>query len=62
MKYLSFSLWGNNPIYNVGAIKNAELSKVLYYDWKMVVYHDNTVPNETLSKLKDLDITLINVT
>ena len=62
MKYLSFSLWGDNPMYNVGAIKNAELSKVLYYDWKMVVYHDNTVPNETLSKLKDLDITLINVT
>lgn len=25
MKYLSFSLWGNLPIYNVGAIRNAEL-------------------------------------
>ena len=26
-KIISFSLWGNNPKYCVGAIKNAELQK-----------------------------------
>ena len=26
-KVISFSLWGDNPIYNVGAIRNAELAK-----------------------------------
>jgi hypothetical protein len=33
MKYISFSLWGDKPIYNVGAIKNAELWKNIYPDW-----------------------------
>jgi hypothetical protein len=52
MKYLSFSLWGDKPIYNVGAIRNAELWKTIYSDWQMVVYYDNTVPKETIDKLK----------
>ena len=62
MKYLSFSLWGDKPIYNVGAIKNAELSKTIYPEWKMVVYYDNTVPNETINLLNELDVLTIDVT
>lgn len=62
MKYLSFSLWGDKPMYNVGAIKNAELSKTIYPDWKMVVYYDNTVPNETINSLNELDVLTIDVT
>jgi hypothetical protein len=61
MKYLSFSLWGDKPIYNVGAIRNAELWKGIYPEWKMVVYYDNSVPNETIEKLKDLDVLTIDV-
>jgi hypothetical protein len=52
MKYLSFSLWGDNPIYNVGAIRNSELWKQIYPDWQMVVYYDNTVPSNTIEQLK----------
>ena len=26
-KVISFSLWGDNPFYNVGAIRNVELAK-----------------------------------
>ena len=36
MKVLSFSLWGDNPKYTVGAIKNSELAKKynqLNYTW-----------------------------
>jgi len=29
-KVVSFSLWGDNPIYNIGAIRNAELAKEIY--------------------------------
>ena len=54
MNYVSFSLWGDQPIYNVGAIRNAELMKTIYSDWKMIVYYDNTVPSETIDKLKEL--------
>ena len=41
MKYVSFSLWGNDPFYNVGAIRNAELMPTIYPDWKMVLYYDS---------------------
>lgn len=56
MKYLSFSLWGDKPIYNIGAIRNAELWKEIYPDWQMVIFYDNTVPHETIEKLKSLDV------
>jgi hypothetical protein len=60
MKYLSFSLWGDNPIYNIGAIKNAELWKSIYPDWQMVVYYDSTVPNDIILKLNSLGVETIN--
>jgi len=62
MKYLSFSLWGDKPIYNVGAIRNAELWKTIYWDWQMVVYYDNTVPKETIDKLNELDVLTFDMT
>src|SRR5690606_21797065 len=61
-KYLSFSLWGNQPRYTVGAIRNAELARDIYSGWHMLVYHDNTVPAETLSHLQQMDIQLIEMT
>jgi protein O-GlcNAc transferase len=32
-KVISFSLWGNNPKYTVGAFKNAKLAQIIYPDW-----------------------------
>lgn len=61
MKYISFSLWGNNPLYNVGAVRNAELCKTIYPDWKMVVYYNNSVPSETIHKLSELDVITIDM-
>jgi len=62
MKYLSFSLWGDKPLYNVGTIRNAELWKTIYPDWQMIVYYDNSVPTETIDKLKELDVITIDMT
>ena len=56
MKYLSFSLWGSEPIYSIGAIKNAELWKELYPDWQMVVFYDNTVPYDIINSLKNMGV------
>lgn len=61
MKYLSFSLWGDKPIYNIGAIKNAELWKEIYPEWCMVVYYNNTVPKNIINSLKELDVKLIDM-
>jgi hypothetical protein len=38
MKVFSFSLFGNNPIYTIGTIKNVELINSLFPEWKIYVY------------------------
>jgi len=59
-KVISFSLWGNKPMYNIGAIKNAELAKVFYPDFECWFYiHEETVPSITIEELSKLDNTKI---
>ncbi len=43
MKIISFSLWGQNPKYLTGAIRNAVLVKQIYPDWVCRFYVDNKV-------------------
>ena len=62
IRYVSYSLWGNNPLYNVGIIKNAEQMKKIYPEWKMVVYYNDTVPKDTIDKLSELDVDCVNLT
>ena len=38
MKIISYSLWGNNPKYIVGAQKNIELAKEFFPDWRVRIY------------------------
>ena len=61
MKVLSFSLWGNNPKYTVGAIKNSELAKKFYPDWEMRVYYNDSVPNYVLEQLRSNNVNLIDI-
>jgi hypothetical protein len=59
-KVISFSLWGNKPMYTIGAIKNAELAKILYPDFECWFYiHEETVPNEIVEQLQTFDNTKI---
>jgi hypothetical protein len=58
-KVISFSLWGNLPIYCKGAIENVKLQKVLYPDWGCRFYIDESVPINIVSKLNDLGSELI---
>lgn len=53
MNYVSFSLWGDKPIYNVGIIRNSELVKYFYPNWRMIVFYDETVPTQTINKLEE---------
>jgi hypothetical protein len=43
-KIISFSLWGDNPKYTIGAIKNAELAQNIYPEWICRFYLGNDVP------------------
>lgn len=44
MKVISFSLWGNNPKYCVGAIRNAALADKIYPGWDVHIVMDALVP------------------
>jgi hypothetical protein len=52
MKIISFSLWGNDPKYNIGAIKNSELANIYYPDWICRFYVAQNTPKETIRILK----------
>jgi protein O-GlcNAc transferase len=54
MKFVSFSLYGRNPWYTVGAIKNARLAEKVYPGWICRFYHDSTVPDEILQALAQI--------
>jgi protein O-GlcNAc transferase len=59
-KVISFSLWGDNPTYNIGAIKNAELAKEVYPNFECWFYiHEESVLKETIEKLKEFSNTKI---
>jgi hypothetical protein len=61
-KIISFSLWGDNPVYNVGAIRNAELAKDVYPDWVCRYYYGTSTLESTIEKLKGFDnVELINM-
>jgi hypothetical protein len=57
---ITFSLWGNNPTYTIGAIKNAKLAQFYYPNFECWFYiHEETVPVEIINVLSKLDNTKI---
>ena len=54
-KIISFCLWGQDPKYVQGAIKNAELAKIIYPGWKCRFYVASSVPSIILSILSGYD-------
>lgn len=54
MNCVSFSLFGNNPVYCVGAVRNAELAKSIFPKWTCVFYADDKVPSLTKTTLENL--------
>ncbi len=56
MKVISFSLWGSNDKYCLGAIYNAVIAKEIYQGWICRFYVDiDTVPTHIISTLKNMD-------
>ena len=55
MKLITFSLWGQDPKYLVGALKNAKLAKEIYPDWVCRFYVGQSVPNPVIYQLEEMD-------
>lgn len=53
MRVVSYSLWGDNPKYNIGALRNAELVSELYPGWQARFYVGINTPAETVNGLHD---------
>lgn len=61
-KIIAFSLYGSNPKYTVGMIKNAKLSKKFYPDFEVFVFYDSTVPTGIIDVLNRYDhVKTINI-
>jgi hypothetical protein len=54
MKIISFSLWGSNPIYTVGAVKNAVIAADLFPNWVCVFYCFKSVPISIVNQLIEM--------
>ena len=52
--YLVFSLWGDDPRYLRGALRNALLVEDVYPGWRCRFHVDASVPGEVLQLLQDL--------
>jgi protein O-GlcNAc transferase len=54
-KVISYSLYGDNPRYTIGAIKNAVLAKQYMPEWECRFYIDEQVPSWVIQTLGVMD-------
>jgi len=62
-KIISFSLWGDKPMYTIGAIKNADLALDVYPDWICRYYVGKSVPIDIITSLverKNTEVFVMN--
>ena len=52
MKLITFSLFGDNPLYCVGAVENARLAKEIYPDWVARFYVAQDVPENYIEQIE----------
>lgn len=58
-KIVSFSLFGNNPLYCIGMIENLKLMNEIYPNWTMRIYYSNDVPVNYINEAKKYNCELV---
>lgn len=58
-KAISFSLWGDSPLYLLGAVRNVALAKRIYPEWMCFFYCNSCVPVQTIDALMGADNTAV---
>jgi hypothetical protein len=53
MKYITYSLWGDNKVYTYGIIENVLDAKKFYEGWIVRVHYNDTVPQNIVDWLKE---------
>jgi hypothetical protein len=60
-KLVCFSLWGDNPKYTIGAIRNAESIRKIYPGWTARFYCGTSVPTNIIQELLNLNVEIVNM-
>jgi hypothetical protein len=60
-RVISFGLYGAKHKYTTGAIRNAEMAETYFPGWVCRYYHTSDVPQEVLTKLKELGSELVPI-
>jgi hypothetical protein len=55
MKYITYSLWGDNKVYTYGIIENVIDARKYYDGWIVRVHYNDTVPTGIIDWLKKQD-------
>ena len=58
---ISFSLWGEDPKYWIGALRNIELARKFYPGWITRFYIDERCDSNPLNTLQSEDVEIVNV-
>ena len=61
MKYVSFSLWGDNPLYTEGAVINSKQIDEYYPGWKGIFYYDESVPKTFIEQIEENGSITVNM-
>lgn len=60
-KVIAYSLWGSDPKYTIGAIKNCELAEKIYSDWVCRFYIGKSTPKDVINKIIDFKNTEVQI-
>jgi len=58
-KIISFSIWGDNPIYSDGMLENIRLAAIVYPDWTVWVYVDSVIPQNVIEQMRGMGAEVI---
>lgn len=61
MKLISYSLWGSKTMFLHGAVMNAKQCREFFPDWKVRIYHNDSVSDELLVTLRELGVETVRV-
>ena len=61
MKVFSFSVFGDDPVYTIGVIKNIALIKEFFPDWKAHIYLPHNQNSDYVKRINEYDNTVITL-
>lgn len=61
MRAITYSLWGCDPLYTIGALKNADLAEKYYPDWTCIFYCATSVPTSIIDQLSSKNNVIVRM-